>query len=249
MAGLEFYLQELLTEIDAIQRIAREFIAPEDARVLMALKGSLDQIGNMNTDSPQDLYLRPLRTKPSVDYEPGLRSGGMTIYAEMSGKWQLRPKRSVKSGSKRRVQFVGKASTLVELWEDGRSPNEEGGNLHRVASWRVELGAYDSPGCYFHIQVLGDRDEPPFPKSVPIPRFPSPFVTPMAAVEFVMGEMFQDKWQQEASRSLDPQRRWRSIQGKRWENLLSWHRDALKDASSPWMSLKRAKPPIGLFLS
>ena len=78
--------------------------------------------------------------------------------------------------------------------------------------WRVELGADDAPGCYFHTQILGDREESPFPKSVPIPRLPSPFVTPMAAVEFVLGELFQDKWQEEARRTRDPQRRWRSIQ-------------------------------------
>ena len=249
VAGLQFFLQELLTEIDVIERIARKFIAPADACVLMELRRSLEQIGEVDTDIPQDLCLRPLRTIPTVDYEPGSRSGGMKLYAQMSGKWQLRPVRRVKSGPKRKVQFVGIASTVVELWEDGCRHHEENGNPHRVASWRIELGAYDSPGCYFHIQVLGDRDEPPFPKSVSIPRFPGPFVTPMAAVEFVIGEMFQDKWQQEASRASDSQNRWRSIQQKRWSNLLRWHKDALEGMSSPWMNLKEAKPPTDLFVS
>ena len=122
------------------------------------------------------------------------------------------------------------------------------------------LGQGDAPGCYFHTQILGDRDESPFPKAVPIPRFPSPFVTPMAAVEFALGELFQDKWQEEARQARDPQRRWRSIQQRRWSSLLMWQNDLVtRRASSPWVEsfpskessswidLKHAKPPEDLF--
>ena len=115
--------------------------------------------------------------------------------------------------------------------------------------WRIEMGAYDSPGCYFHFQILGDRRRPPFPKSIPVPRLPSPFVTPMAAVEFVLGELFQDKWSRTASEARHHHGRWRAIQCQRWCNLLKWQRAAVVGGSSPWMNLKEAKPPSGLFLS
>ena len=232
-----------------LKRMARPFIAFEETRALDALKSSLERIGDMRTSSAQELLLQPLRTEPSVCYEPGPRSGGVEIYARISGKWELQPVIRVKKGSRRKIQFVGKASTVVELWEKDCMWREEQKDARRVSKWRMELGAHDSPGCYFHIQVLGDRDEPPFPKSIPIPRLPSPFVTPMAAVEFVLGELFQDKWERAASLPRDPQRRWRSIQMERWTSMLKWQEEALtQGSSSPWMNLKKAKPRDDLFL-
>ena len=117
--------------------------------------------------------------------------------------------------------------------------------------WRIEIGAHDAPGCYFHIQILGDSSEPPFPKDIPIPRLPSPFVTPMAAVEYVLGELFQDEWEDKTTGTQNHHRDWKAIQCQRWRNLLRWQeKKALTgDSSSPWMNLKAAKPPDDLFVS
>ena len=148
----------------------------------------------------------------------------------------------------RMVAFTGMASAVVELWPDGFQWREEHEKRSRLAMWRIELGAEDSPGCYFHCQILGDRAESPFPKSVPIPRLPSPFVTPMAAVEFVLGELFQDQWSQTASRANHSHQRWRTIQQGRWSNLIRWQKETLdRGRSSPWMLLKEAKPTDNLF--
>ena len=131
----------------------------------------------------------------------------------------------------------------------------------RLTRWRIELGVDDSPGCFFHTHILVEGDETRFPKAIPIPRLPSPFVTPMAAVEFALGELFQDKWQERARQARDPQRRWRSIQQQRWSNLLTWQDHLItrhasspwvesfpSEQSSPWVDLKHATPPDDLFL-
>lgn len=116
--------------------------------------------------------------------------------------------------------------------------------------WRIELGAPDSPGCYFHVQILGDRSDPPFPRSIPIPRLPGPFITPMAAVEFVLGELFQDDWRRKTVGARNHHNDWWAIQHQRWSNLLKWQKDVLEQrGSSPWMNLKAAKPPPELFLA
>ena len=245
VAGLQFRSQELVQEVNALKGIAGRFLDGADSWVLDQMACGLKRIAGGRANGPQPLELEPLRTKVSRSYERGSRAGGTKIYARMKGKWELRPLQRKKNQPKV-VEFAGKASTVVEMWTEGDRWNEDCSN--RLAKWRVELGARDSPGCYFHVQVLGDRNEPPFPKSIPIPRLPSLFATPMAAVEFVLGELFQDEWARETSRDLDPQRRWRSLQQDRLCRLLEWQQDLVRQADlSPWMALKDAKPKVGLF--
>ena len=259
MAGLLFRYRELVEETEALMRMARPFLAAEGRGVLDTLKDDLERIGGRTTDRVQELELHALRTQPTRDYEAGTRSGGQDIYALIKGKWEL--KSIGRKGPTRKVAFVGKASAVIELWPEDCFRREMHERSNRLAMWRIELGAEDAPGCYFHTQVLGDRDELPFPKAVPIPRLPSPFVTPMAAVEFALGELFQDRWQEEARRARDPQRRWRSIQQQRWANLLTWQYDLItrhasspwvesfpSEQSSPWIDLKHAQPPNDLFV-
>ncbi len=232
--GLQFSLRHLVEETDALTRMAREFIDEGTAHELDLLKNGLKAVGDEPAGTVHELCLGPLRTKPTDSYEAGSRSGGRELYAEMTGIWELRPLGNP-TRSKRILQFVGKASTVVELWD----------NDCEIARWRIELGAHDSPGCYFHIQGLGERDEP----RVPVPRMPSPFVTPMSAIEFVLGELFQDQWARETNRARHSQQRWRVMQAKRWLALLEWQGEAVTlGGTSPWMNLKSAKPPDRLFI-
>ena len=229
--------------------MARPFLVAEGQGVLDTLKGDLERICGPTTNRVQELELRPLRTQVTRDYEAGTRTGRQELFGLIRGKWELQP--IGRRGPTRKIAFVGKASAVIELWPKDCLGEELQQQPKRLAMWRIELGAEDSPGCYFHTQVLGDRDTLPFPKAVPIPRLPSPFVTPMAAVEFALGELFQDRWQEESRRARDPQRRWRSIQKRRWANLLTWQNDLITrraSQSSPWIDLKHAKPPNDLFL-
>ena len=164
------------------------------------------------------------------------RRGSRKIHAVISGTWDLRPL------EKREIEFCGIASTRIELYASD-DPDK------RLAMWRLELGAEDSPGCYFHAQILGDSDKPPFPEFVPIPRLPSLFVTPMSAVEFVLGELFQDKWP-EVTASGDPEvKNWRALQKKWLQSLFSWYRREMEKTDfSSWITLKKAKPEDGMFL-
>ena len=68
-------------------------------------------------------------------------------------------------------EVAGLASTKLRIL-DAVSDDET-----ELAMWRVELGDQQSPGCYFHTQILGQSDVPPFPHSVCIPRLPTLFAT------------------------------------------------------------------------
>ena len=248
VAGLQFPCRELVDEIQALRRMAADLLSSDYP--LSALAADLERFGEKAAEHNRKVELRPLLTYWTREYEPGQRSGGSEVYARVTGTWQVRP--IGRKRPNRMIAFTGTASTMVELWPAECLWSENQRASCRLAMWRVELGAQDSPGCYFHFQILGDRHDNPFLKSIPIPRLPSPFVTPMAAVEFVLGELFQDKWQGAARGARDYHKRWRAIQWRRWSRLLQWQKRTMIDAmergdSSPWMSLKAAKPPDGLF--
>ena len=207
VTGLQFPCRELVDETSALREMAADLFVCDGP--LKALERHLERIGEMSAERDRTLRLKPLRTKPTRDYERGSRSGGPKIYAHVTGKWELRPVGLTRPN--RMVAFTGTASAVVELWPAECQWREEQDRGSRLAMWRIELGTHDSPGCYFHCQVLGDLDESPFPKTVPIPRLPSPFVTPMASLEFVLGELFQDQWSRTANRATHSHQRWRAI--------------------------------------
>ena len=240
MAGLRFKIAELQRETRALKTIGTRFLDTQTSWVLDRFLNDLHSIGSVRGREVRTLKLQCLHTRPSRSYEAGSRQGGKKIYAAISGAWELRPLGNRPAGG-RKVEFCGKASTKIELYaSDG--PNT------RLAMWRLELGAEDSPGCYVHAQILGDSADPPFPKSVPIPRLPSIFITPMSAVEFVLGELFQDGWAKATARNTSNAQQWRALQQKRLQILLSWYQDRLQSpVSSPWMALKDAKPKGGMF--
>ena len=243
MAGFRFLFAELQQEIKALKKMAESFFEPHTSLALEDFLADLRSIGSQQGGTDHKLNLRPLQTIPSEgEYEACDRKGGRNIYAVISGTWELRPlgRRSV---PKREIEFCGNASTKIELYAVDMPET-------RLAMWRLELGAKDSPGCYVHAQILGDSYNPPFPKSVPIPRLPSIFVTPMSAVEFVLGELFQNRWKQRTSRKTGDTHNWHRLQEQWLQSLFSWYQNELRNSvssSSPWMTLKTAKPDGTLF--
>ena len=241
MAGLCFKIAELERETKALKIIGNRFLDSQSLWTLEQFSSELQSIGGTRGESARNIKLQGLHTMPSNQYEIGSRRGGQKIHAVISGTWGLRPLGN-RPAPGRKVEFCGNASTKIELYASDDSET-------RLAMWRMELGADDSPGCYVHAQILGDSDDPPFPKSVPIPRLPSIFVTPMSAVEFVLGELFQDEWAKATAGNSSEMLFWRALQQKRLQSLFSWYQSELKNSvSSPWMTLKAAKPDGELFV-
>ncbi len=233
MAGFRFRFSELELETKTLEAVAGGFLEQSTLWVLKRFLGDLRSIANTTGENAQTLELQSLNTIPSRDYEAGDRKGGQYIYAVISGIWNLRPLGPIPTPG-RETEFCGIASTRIELY---------GGNNVRLGMWRMELGTEDSPGCYVHAQILGDSKKPPFPKILPIPRLPSVFVTPMSAIEFVLGELFQDEWAKKISSNNTNASHWRALQKKRIQSLLQWFQRSIDETSlSPWIALKQAKP-------
>ncbi|MCH7479622.1 MAG: hypothetical protein IIA14_16165 [SAR324 cluster bacterium] len=237
MAGLQFEIAELVKEIKALRDISKGFLEPGTIGKLDEIKVLIEQIWNASEGSEFSLKFEDLKTVPSKGaYEWGGRRGGLSVYALISGRWDVKllgySSGKGKTRAGRKLEFCGNVSTTVEV--------RESGNNNCVVKWNMDIATTDSPGCYFHIQI---------PNQIPIPRIPSLFVTPMGAIEFVIGEMFQEEWEKATSGGTANPAYWRALQAKRLKTLLLWQRGVLEGIlSTPWMALKRAKPNGELFL-
>ena len=232
--GICFNKTELIREVKTLQKIASQFLDSSTLWTLYDLESALEALGG---GALRRIKLQELKTKPNEGaHEVCNRQGALNVFASITGCWDLRL-------DNKSVEFCGLASTKIELLDAITN--------QRMAMWRMEFGAHDAPGCYFHVQVLGDRNDPPFPRALPVPRLPSIFVSPMAAIEYVLGELFQDQWEKSIVQRRPDQDFWQKLQRDRLLSLLSWQDQELKrkSQSPPWMTLKSAKPDSKLFLT
>lgn len=245
---IEFGFQECIDEIQTLGRVAERFIEPGSGFVLRSLVSELENV----RAHPSDAVVRwavseqhPLVTTLSHGaYERGNR-GADRVFAELTSVWEIKnPPKAGKRGPPRTFILGGIASTRVRIYR-----HEPDGARREIAMWRVEVGDLGAPGCCFHVQVLGEAAEPPFPHSLSVPRLPSILITPAAVFEFVLGELFQDEWRRLASEETTAIKTWRSIQATRFIRLLNWAERVITNSSgSPWIAFKHEYPPIDLFL-
>ncbi len=245
MANLLFRPAELLKEISALQDLAANFLDRASPYQLVELAGEIRGLqtsgGNHTLEIPT---ARPLRTRVSKgEFEPPHKNSSRHVYGSITGIWEVEatkhlvtdPDRPNKKGKTTMLLgFNGKASTVFDV------KDAESGET--IACWKMELGDANAPGCFFHTFASADH-------TFPVPRHPNLFATPMAAIGFALGELFQGDWEQTVSGTTYAPSEWRTIQTRRLTALLGWQLEQVaKTTSSPWCSLKVAKPNNALFL-
>jgi len=248
--GLIFSFSEMERELRSFVSISSGFLSTESVhRILPQLIIDLETIRLSRSFSKISWRIsseNPLKTKPCEGaYEIDV-AGKHNLVAEISSVWEIQPIRLKKGSSQTPKYFglVGNASTLVKFTEtiDSSSSIELG-------SYRMEVGTQNSPGVHFHVQVLGQSENAPFPKSLSVPRFPSYLTTPMSAIEFTLGEIFQVDWRREAQRDGGDHKIWHGIQTERFRNIFDWQIAALSGGGEfPVSLLKHSKPPTTLFV-
>ena len=245
MANLLFRPAELLNELSALQGLAARFLDRASPYKLEELTDEIQGLqargGTYTLEIPE---LRPLKTRVSQgEFEPPNKKSARRVYGSITGIWEVeaakhplrdpdRPNKKAKPTML--IGFTGKASTVFEVKDEASGET--------VACWKMEIGDANSPGSFFHTFASADH-------AFPVPRHPNVFATPMSAIGFALGELFQGAWEETVSGTNDAPNRWRSIQAKRFKALLGWQLEQVaKTTSSPWCSLKVAKPSNGLFL-
>jgi hypothetical protein len=235
MSRLMFKRRELEGEVDAMRSIAKPFL---DAQTQWRLDDVFRQLRHaprrapLVWNVPKDAPL--MTTQSEGEYEQGARHGGHDVVGSLSFSWDLRLDGEV-------AELSGNATTRFIL---GDSRYGTGDAAHHLGVWRMEVGVEDSPGACFHTQVVGDEVGPPLPPSLPIPRLPTFVPTPMAVLEFMLGELFQDRWKQAVGMGATGALTWRNLQRGRWKAFLAWQQEQVREGTpSPWTALKRFPPP------
>jgi hypothetical protein len=247
---IKFRVGELQREITSLRGIARDFLAPGTEATLWQVSSGLDSIARSHGRPTrwQVSESNPILTQQSRgEYMPDFE-GELTVYAAVTFVWELMPvhQSGVMGRPAVEVELAGLASTRIRIMEGNPASHRDG---NQIAEWRMEVGDVNSPGAHFHVQVLGHEEVGPFPKALDIPRLPGIIVSPFACVEYVIAELFQDRWPETAGRDNGSMTIWNGIQRRRLESQLSWHSRELERAGgSPWIAIKKSKPPADLFL-
>jgi hypothetical protein len=231
---LGFSLAGLQRELEVLPQLASKFLEDGVHPVREAKARITTARLRPDTDFTWEIpEAAPIRTIVSAgEYErrnSGTQRKGIGVLGALSFKWHLRtgPEKKISD-----VHLVGNASTKIRIL-DGTDESE-------LAMWRMEIGGHDAPGCCFHAQVLGTKPEPPFPKSLPVPRLPAFPATPMSCLEFLLSELFQVRWRERVERTDQPVRDWRGLQNKRFESFLKWQLGVVDatNSASPLVRLK-----------
>lgn len=225
--SLRFRFGATQNEIEHFQRLAEPFlISPHVLQAWLAKLRWLEKqrAGTatswvISRDDPIVTHLSPGK------YHPG-NNGPLTVYGTISSKWDIRSCRN----DRRLFEIVDNASTTVSVF---RSHLNE-----LIGSWNFDIGTVGSPGCHFHAQMPG-LDA----LGLDVPRLPIPFIIPLDALDFLLGELFQNDWQQQSTKRNDAFQRMRMIE------MFEWSKRAIEGSHAAWMQLKRAKPPATLLVA
>ncbi len=152
----------------------------------------------------------PIVTKPARNSQ---------FYGTLSSTWDIRSLRR----NKRRFEIYDNASTTVKVLRTGTG--------EVVGHWNFDIGTANSPGCHFHAQLPGWDAA-----GLDVPRFPIPFVLPVDALDFLLGELFQHAWEVQSANRTD------AFQRTRMTQMFDWSKRVIEGSHAAWMKLKTAKP-------
>ena len=236
-----FSFSNFINEIRSFKKVSSGFI--ENPGILDAYKDRARQIRNKYRGGPIELGIfeeNPLYTTVSDGEYNRSGEGEHKVRGKITSVWDVKPILEPNKSEPSEFRIAGKASTKVCILSEC---NE------RISMWRVEVGVEDSPGTHFHVQVEGDDENLPFPESISVPRLPSVLVTVPDAIDFLLGELFQESWIKRTSKQSDAMKQWRPHQQRRLSSLLNWKAEQVKDTmGSAWIAIKDEKPDPGLFL-
>lgn len=248
MPGILFSFKDTLIELESAKAIAACFLENEE----FAFAQIRTQLESLRANPVRDCVgwelspQRALRTIVSGG-EHAPNGKGISVIGTLSFLWEVKRVQPKKQRAPAEFfQLAGIASRVLRVF----AINDNGSQGGELAMWRIEIGDDASPGCHFHVQIRGEANDGPFPKNLSVPRLPGCLLTPMAALEFMLSELFQERWKKHVFAETDALKRWRAIQRDRFLKLFAWQRETVSVGDrSPWSALKSAKPPERIFIT
>jgi hypothetical protein len=238
---IEFTFGDVLAELQLMKSLAGPLLEPDDRWKLDTYRKALETIRENRQSADWSLPdEKPLRTLIcDGDYEKGSRRGTYTgLQGEFSAVWTIAPVPMAKASQlPHKFVIVGKASTKLRLVQS------DGEGRRHFLLWRMEISDLSSPGSFFHVQIGEDLSESPLFQPLPIPRLPCPPASPLLALEYMLAELFQDRWPERLHGERRLANEWRNLQRPRLDQFLMWQQQTLSHrAGSPVVDLKTEKP-------
>ena len=245
--GIHFPVASLKTEVENLAQLAKDFLALESHPVLASWGADLRTIGNRPSTKPavwQIAQERPLRTIMTEGFEPNGRKAQQAVWGELTFKWSVNrvsiDNRNHDSGL---LCLNGLASTKIKVF------TFENGLKTLIAQFQVEVGDSKSPGWHFHVGLCTDNANGHFPKWLSVPRVPGMLVAPTDALDFMLGELFQDEWKKKVSSDTFQNVQLGKAQNNRIQGMAKWQSEEIKSGNgSAWNRLKLSKPNAQIFL-
>jgi hypothetical protein len=236
---VEFSYRELASDMRSFAEKESQFLSLASPNLMRDAAGRLEdasQSPNQTAWSVEDTPYTRLETVVSSGESELGNNVAWTIKGGLSFRWDILRSASGKNPRFRIVNATTRLSLLLCSPEGAVAPGEEAGR----AVWRFEIGDPQHPGTLFHSQVdwplVDDR-------RLEVPRLPSIVLTPVEALDFMLGELFQLRWPQGQKGT-----RWQSTQRGRLLKFLEGAADTVNGATdrSALMSLKAWKPAMRL---
>ncbi len=237
--GMLFNAADLRQELIELEAIAAKFLERGSENKLSTAAAPLKLIAHdRNTSQPWQIDpAAPLWTVPNKGCHE--KDGkGKNLVGCLSFIWILR------GDGKKQVEVVDKASTVLSIHENDANAADRSREDRCIQKWNIDLVTTASaPGPAFHAQVQNTAN-------VPVPRLPSLLVSPADCLDYLLGELFQDRWREHQIGHARI-RSFSKYQQSRFRALLSEHLSWLKDIgdSSAWTTLKDQRPRDELFRS
>lgn len=239
--GMRFSVADLQRQLREIESIAKEFLGRGSEGKLSVAAAQLEMIAHdrhqswpWQIDSDDPLWTDLSKGHCEKDGK------GSNLVGCLSFIWTLR------GDGKKCVELVDKASTVLSIHEiDGDDADlpidREDGCIQKLNIDVVTSAG--APGPAFHAQVQNKAN-------VPVPRLPSLLVSPADCLDYLLGELFQDRWRVHQM-SHARIHNFSKSQQSRFRALLHEHLAWLNDIGdcSAWSSLKDQRPQDTLFLS
>lgn len=239
-------LARLAEEVRAIGVVASSFLAPGGGAQIAQLSRELDSIRNNASTATQRWSTDgtgPVVTVESHgEYQIGRSGHGARVEGHLEFVWEVTKVDDRHLPPRRRrphFQVTGCASataTIVDI------------DLQKqVAAWNFDIAVPGGPGCFFHTQIP-QNFQSAFPLDVP--RWPSLLLTPVDALDFLLGELFQERWRKRANQANDSNLgQWRDRQRARMVAVLNWLAKTAADAGgSVWSHMKHEPPPPDMLI-
>lgn len=196
MAQVVFDPEQVASELRAIVRIAAPFLLPEAKDMLDRSAYQLQAFVSSGVQEWTWELRRATATEPHLavrtkehkgTYQEGAR-GHHSLQGELS--WTI----SLKKVARNTVAISGNASMSICIW---RLPRHSRRSLRKqFIAFNFDVGQASGPGPCMHAQVKAFRGNTAIvgQSEIDIPRIPSLIATPPDCVDYLLSQLFQEKW-------------------------------------------------------